>query len=139
MRKWIIALTAIGVLLVTLGATGADARRQIRWWNTPEYREALKLTDGEIQQLNQVYETSSLEMVELRGKVEAERMKLQFLMEKENLDEPAMAAQYNRLEEARATLGKERFAFYIQVRKTIGAQKFSQLMEIFKQRRSRGK
>jgi Spy/CpxP family protein refolding chaperone len=139
MRKWLIAFSALGLLLMTIGATGADGRRQIRWWNTPEYKEALKLTDGEIQQLNQVYETSSLEMIELRGRVEAERMKLQFLMEKEDLDEPSMEAQYNRLEEARAILGKKRFAFYIQVRKTIGPQKFIQLMEIFKKRRSHSK
>jgi hypothetical protein len=37
-------------MLVT-GITGADARRQRRWWINPQYTEALKLTDGEIQQL----------------------------------------------------------------------------------------
>ena len=139
MRKWIIALAAMGLFLMTTAATGADGRRQIRWWNTPEYMNTLKLTEDEIQHLNQAYETSSLEMIELRGQVEAERLKLQFLMEKENLDEPAMEAQYNRLEKARANLGKERFDFYIQVRKAIGAQKFSQLMEMFKERRSKRK
>jgi Spy/CpxP family protein refolding chaperone len=71
--------------------------------------------------------------------VEAERMKLQFMMEEEDLDEPALQAQYNRLEEARATLSQKRFVFYIQVRKIIGPQRFSQLMEIFKARRSKRK
>jgi Spy/CpxP family protein refolding chaperone len=136
MRKWIIAFAAIGLLLLTTGATGADGRHQSRWWNAPQYMKALKLTDVEIQQLNQAYEASSLDMIELKGQVEAARLKLQFMMEKEDLDESAMEAQYNRLEEARAALGKERFAFYVQVRKTIGPQRFSQLMEIFKERRS---
>jgi Spy/CpxP family protein refolding chaperone len=139
MRKWTTAFAVMGLLLLIAGITGAEGRRQIRWWNTPEYMEALKLTEGEIQQLNQAYETYSLDMVGLKGQVEAARLKLQFLMEKEELDEPAMETQYNRLEEARATLGKARFAFYIQVRKIIGSQRFSQLMEIFKERRSKGK
>ena len=122
---------------MTAGATGAHGRHQHRWWNTPKYMEALKLTDGDIQQLNQVYETSSLDMIELKGQVEAARLKLQYMMEKENLDEPAMEAQYNHLEEARAALGKARFAFFVQVRKIIGPQRFSQLMEIFKERREK--
>lgn len=139
MQKWIIAFVVMGLLLLTTGVTGADARRQNRWWNTPEYMETLKLTDGEIQQLNQVFETYSLNMIELKGQVEAARLKLQFIMEKEDLDESAMEAEYNRLEEARATLGKERFAFYVQVRKIIGPERFRQLMEIFKTRHSKKK
>ncbi len=125
-------------MLVT-SITGADARRQRRWWINPQYTDALKLTDGEIQQLNQAYETYSLNVIELKGHVETERMKLQFMMEEEDLDEPAMEAQYNRLEKARATLSQKRFVFYIQVRKIIGPQRFSQLMEIFKARRSKRK
>lgn len=139
MQRGIITFAVMGLLLLTTGVTGADARRQNRWWNTPEYTEALKLTAGEIQQLNQMYETYSLDMIELKGQVEAARLKLQFSMEKEDLDESAMEAQYNVLEEARAALGKERFAFYIQVRKIIGSQRFRQLMEIFKARRSKRK
>jgi Spy/CpxP family protein refolding chaperone len=136
MQKGIIAFVVMGALLLTTGVTEVDARRQNRWWNTPEYMKALKLTDGEIQQLNQAYETYSLDMIELKGQVEAARLKLQFTMEKEDLDESAMQAEYNHLEEARAALGKERFAFYVQVRKIIGPQRFSQLMEIFKERRN---
>ena len=137
MRKWIIAFAAVGLLCMTAGITGAHGGHQSRWWNTPQYMEALKLTDGDIQQLNQAYETSSLDMIKLKGQVEAARLKLQYMMEKEDLDEPAMEAQYNQLEESRAALGKARFAFFIQVRKIIGPQRFSQLMEIFKERRSK--
>jgi Spy/CpxP family protein refolding chaperone len=139
MRKWTIVSAILGLLMLVTGITGADARRQRRWWINPQYTEALKLTDGEIQQLNQAYETYSLDVIELKGHVEAERMKLQFMMEEEDLDEPALQAQYNRLEEARATLSQKRFVFYIQVRKIIGPQRFSQLMEIFKARRSKRK
>jgi Spy/CpxP family protein refolding chaperone len=139
MRKCIIALAAMGLFLLTAGASEADGRHDSRWWNTPTYMEALKLTDGEIRQLNQVYETSSLEMIELKGQVEAARLKLEFMLEKEDLDESAIETQYNRLEASRAALGKERFEFYVHVRKIIGPQRFSQLMEIFKARRSKRK
>ena len=82
MRKWIIAFAAVGLLCMTAGVTGAHGGHQSRWWNTPQYMEALKLTDGDIQQLNQAYETSSLDMIKLKGQVEAARLKLQYMMEK---------------------------------------------------------
>jgi Spy/CpxP family protein refolding chaperone len=134
MRKWIIAITAMGLLLLTAVAAGAEGRRDSRWWNTPKYMEALRLTDGEIQQLNKAYEASSLEIIKLKGLVETARLKLEFMLEEKDLDESAIDTQYNRLEEARAVLGKERFAFYVRVRKIIGAQRFSELMEIVKDR-----
>ena len=139
MLKWMIAFTVVGLLLPATGISGADGGHQSRWWNIPQYMEALKLTDAEIQQLNQVFESSSLEMIRLKGQVEAARLNLQFMLEKEDLDEPAMEAQYNLLEKARADLGRERFAFFIQVRKIVGAQRFGQLMEIYKERRNKRK
>ena len=134
MRKWTIAITTMGLLLLTAVAAGNAGRRDSRWWNTPKYMEALRLTDGEIQQLNKAYEASSLEMIKLKGQVETARVKLEFMLEEKDLDESAIDTQYNHLEEARAALGKERFAFYVRVRKIIGAQRFSQLMEIVKDR-----
>jgi Spy/CpxP family protein refolding chaperone len=136
MRKWkIIAIAAMGMLLLTTGVAGADGGHESSWWNRPEYKEALKLTNGEIEQLNHVYEALSLDMIKLKGQVETARLKLEFMLEKEDLDQPALEAGYKLLEEARADLSRERFDFYVQVRKIIGPQRFSQLMEILKERR----
>jgi Spy/CpxP family protein refolding chaperone len=136
MRKWkIIALVALGLLLLNTGVAGAGGRHESSWWNKPEYREALKLTNGEIKQLNHVYEALSLDMIKLKGQVETARLKLEFMLEREDLDQSAMEAEYKRLEEARAALSRERFDFYVQVRKIVGPQRFSQLMEILKERR----
>lgn len=136
MRNWMGVIITIGLLLLAPNAGGADSRHRGRWWDTPENVEALKLTQGEIQELNQGYEASSLRMIELKGRVEAERFKLNTLLEKEDLDSEAMQEQYAHLEDARAALSKERFEFFVQVRKIIGPQRFHQLMEIYKARRN---
>jgi len=135
MREWMRLKTVIviGLLLLTASTVGAHGGR---WWDTPEVAEALKLNEGEISQLNQAYDDYSLRMIEIKSRVEAERFKLQTLLEKENLDEAAMNAQYNRLEEARALLSKERFGFFVEARKIIGPQRFHQLMEIYKERKA---
>jgi Heavy-metal resistance len=132
MRKWMVSITVIGLLLLTASAVGAHWSR---WWETPEIAQALKLNDAEIQQLDQAYEALSLRLIELKSRVDAERFKWQAMLEKEELDEPALDAQYNRVEKARAALGKERYAFFVKVRKIIGPQRFHQLMEIYNARR----
>jgi Spy/CpxP family protein refolding chaperone len=140
MRKWIIIVSAaMGLLLLVSGVAGAGSRHDHRWWNIPQYMDALQLTNSEMQQLDQVYEASKLDMIKLKGQVEAARLKLEFMMEKEDLDQSAMEAQYDRLDAARSALGKNRFAFFVEVRKIIGPQRFSQLMEIFKERRKNRK
>jgi Spy/CpxP family protein refolding chaperone len=140
MRKWIIIVSAaMGLLLLVSGVAGAGSRHEHRWWNIPQYMDALQLTSSEMQQLDQVYEASKLDMIKLKGQVEAARLKLEFMMEKEDLDQSAMEAQYDRLDAARSALGKNRFAFFVEVRKIIGPQRFSQLMEIFKERRKNRK
>ena len=136
MRKWIRTITVIGLLLMTASAAGAHGGR---WWDTPEVAEALHLSEGETNQLNQAYDAYSLRMIEIKSRVETEQFKLQTVLEKEDLDEAAMNAQYERLEEARALLSKERFGFFVEARKIIGPQRFHQLMEIYKARKAHRK
>lgn len=135
MRKCMRAMVVICLLLVTAGVPWAHGRHGGRWWKTAEVVEALKLNDDEIQQLEQAYEASELRMIELKSRVEAERFKLTSVLEKEDLDEAAMNVQYDRLENARAALGKERFSFFVEVRRIIGPDRFHQLMEIYQARR----
>jgi Spy/CpxP family protein refolding chaperone len=135
MREWmrIKVIVVIGIILLTATAVGAHGGR---WWNTPEVAEALKLNEGEVNQLNQAYEAYSLRMIEIKSRVETEQFKLQTVLEKDDLDEAAINAQYNRLEEVRALLSKERFGFFVEARKIIGPKRFHQLMEIYKERKA---
>ena len=132
MRKWTVAILVLGLFLLTASTAGAHWSR---WWETPEIAKALKLSDAEIQQLSQAYEALSLRLIELKSRVDAERFKWQAMLEKEKLDEAAVDAQYDRIEKARAALGKERYGFFVEVRKIIGPQRFHQLMEIYQNRR----
>jgi len=139
MREWmhIKAVVVIGLILLSASAVGAHDR--VRWWDKPEVAEALKLNEGEIDQLNQAYDAYGLRMIEIKSRVEAEQFKLQTVLEKEDLDEAAINAQYNRLEKARALLSKERFGFFVEARKIIGPQRFHKLMEIYKERKANRK
>jgi Spy/CpxP family protein refolding chaperone len=49
------------------------------------------------------------------------------MMESETLDEPALMTQFNKLESARADLSKERFQYFVQVRKILGSERFQKI------------
>jgi hypothetical protein len=50
------------------------------------------------------------------------------------MDEPAIRQQYQRLEQARVKLGTERFRFLLIIRKTVGSERFEDLMRLKKMR-----
>lgn len=130
MFKHVSALTIVTILV--LGAMAAHATEGHRglWWRSPETASRLQLTDSEIEQLESAFESYRLKMIELKSQVESEQFKLQTLLERPQLDEAAAWAQHEDLEKARTVLANERFAFFVQVRKIIGHERFKALMEL---------
>lgn len=102
-----------------------------RWWRTPRVVEQLQLNGAEIQRLEDAFEASRLKMIKLKGQVETEQFKLQTLVEKPDMKEKSVKAQHRKLEKARTDLADERFAFFVEVRKIIGHQRFQKLMAMY--------
>jgi Spy/CpxP family protein refolding chaperone len=124
-RLWTTAL-----LLVLAGASaqaGGDYRG--RWWHVPAVAEQLQLTETDIRQLDEAFETSRGRMIELKGRVEIEQGKLRALMERSDLNEVAILEQHRIQEAARKQLADARLEFLLEVRKIIGPNRFNQLLE----------
>jgi Spy/CpxP family protein refolding chaperone len=120
------------VLITMLAAATVQANDgpHGRWWNSPQVVDQLQLSPGEIQQLASGYEASRLKMIHLKSQVEAEQFKLQTLVEKPDMDDDAIKAQHRALEQARSQLADERFAFFLEVRKILGPDRFQRMMDM---------
>lgn len=125
-------LRGVMLTLIVLLATSGYAQQgpQGRWWHAPRVAQQLKLTPGEIQQLESAWDESRERMIKLKSKVETEQFRLQTLLEKRQLDETAVRKQNRKLEEARSELANERTGFVVQVRKIIGHDRFQQLLDM---------
>ncbi|NIO05765.1 MAG: periplasmic heavy metal sensor [Proteobacteria bacterium] len=93
--------------------------------------EQLNLNDEEKGALDELFLDNRRKLIDLKGTMERERLELENVFEKESLDEPAVMAQFKRLEDARANLATERFRFVIEVRKMIGYDRFQSLKAFF--------
>lgn len=108
-----------------------------KWWHIPRVVKRLNLSDAEIEQLDEAFRKSRLNLITLKSDLEKEQFELQNLFDKKTLNEDAAMEQYENLEKARVKLGTERFRFFIKIRKIIGYERFQELMAFKKLLRQR--
>lgn len=130
MLKSMRAIFVVLAILLLADQIMAQEAPKGRWWRFPEVVSALGLTGSEIQQLEQAYEQSRRQMIGLKSKVEREQFELSNLIEQRKFDEAAIRTQNRNLEKARSDLADAKFAFVIDVRRIIGAQRFQKLLTL---------
>ena len=98
-----------------------------KWWHNPASVQDLNLTQEEIETLDSAFDSRARKFMELKHAVELEQFEMNRLMEGKLLDETALMAQFNKLESARANLSRERFQYYVQIRKILGPDRFQKI------------
>lgn len=104
-----------------------------KWWHNPEVNKHLSLSDEEKSKLDKLFLQSRRKLIDLKRDVERERLEFEYLMEMEPLDEPAVMKQFDKMERARNALSMEQFRFLLQVRKTVGFERFQKLKVMHKE------
>jgi Spy/CpxP family protein refolding chaperone len=108
-----------------------------KWWHIPRVVKELNLTDAEIEQLDEAFYKSRLNLIQLKSNVEREQFELENLIDKKTLNEDASLEQYKKVEKARFKLGNERFRFFVNIRKIVGYERFRELMALKKLRQQK--
>jgi len=108
-----------------------------KWWQMPQVAEKLDLKEDEKKSLDDLYVQHRRSLIDLKSALEKEKFELDVLLDKETLDEAAIMARFDKLKEARADLSKERFKFLLEVRKTLGNERYQKLKMSFKEFRKK--
>lgn len=118
----------IAVLIMVLPSMAmAQGGPAGRWWCMPNMAGQLNLSDQEKTKLDNLYQSNRTRLIDMRSAVEKEQVALEDLMNKDPLNEAKIVAQYKRLDKARATMSEERFKYFLEVRKILGADRFQKL------------
>jgi len=123
----------ITVLALTGPAMASGSSSKWRWWQNNEIVTQLKLTPEEIKELDDAYVESRRRMLEIMGRVEAERFKLEELLSRPKIDAAAIRGQNRKMESARSDLAEERLDFLLKSREVLGHERFQKLTEIQRQ------
>jgi Spy/CpxP family protein refolding chaperone len=83
--------------------------------------------------LGDAYIESRRRMLEIKGRVDAERFKLEELLSRPEIDATSIREQNRKMESARSELAAERFDFLLISREVLGHERFQKLTEIQRQ------
>ena len=105
-----------------------------KWWHNKSILAELELTDTERQVLDEKYTENRRKMIELKSEIEKHRFELELLLGAQDLDKQMIMERYDSLEQTRTKLSKQRFAMLMEVRETIGAERFQELKAMHRDR-----
>ena len=132
-KRTLVTMVVIVTVLALAGSATAQGSSKWRWWQNDEIITRLNLSPEEIKELDDAYIESRQRMLEIKGRVEAERFKLEELLSRPEIDAAAIRKQNRKMESARSELASERFDFLLKSREILGHERFQKLTEIQRQ------
>ena len=120
----------IGLLLLLVFLPSTTLAQEMvhgKWWRNKSIIQELELTANEEKILEDKYVHSRRKMIDLKSEIEKQRFELDLLLGAKDVDKQEIMERYNSLEQARAKLSKVRFEMLMDVRETIGVERFQDL------------
>lgn len=101
-----------------------------RWWKNAKSQKALGLNDGQMQKIETIFLDSRMKLVDIHASLEKEEIKLEPLLEGDNLDENAVLGAIDRIAAARANLEKTNAQMAFAIRRVLTPEQWKTLREL---------
>lgn len=98
-----------------------------RWWDDKHFAKQLKLTDDQQRRMDAIFEQSRPVLLNRLENLEREEQRMEALTRAKTLDEAALFAQIDRIEQARADLGKANTHYLVQLRNELDQDQITRL------------
>jgi len=126
-------MAVLFTVLAMAGPVMANGSSKWRWWHNDAIITQLKLSPEETKALDDAFVESRRRMLEVKGRVEAERFQLEEMMSRPEIDVAALREQNRKMESARTELAEVRFDFLLKSREILGYERFQKLTAIQRQ------
>ncbi len=107
------------------------------WWKNSEVVQELALSQEQVSQIEQAFFEHRLKLIDLKAAVEREETRLQPLMEAEQVREPEIAAQIEKVVQARGALEIAKVMMMISIRKVLTVDQWKKLEGIRHERETK--
>jgi len=109
-----------------------------KWWHDKSIVNELQLSAEEKKELDEKYIESRRKMIDLKSEIEKQRFELDLLLGTSDVDKQTIMSRFDSLEKARANLSKARFEMLMQIRDTLGAERYQDLKFMYQDRDKKG-
>jgi Spy/CpxP family protein refolding chaperone len=98
-----------------------------RWWDDKHYVKQLHLTEDQQRHMDAIFEQNRPMLLKRYETLEQEEQRMEGLTHAKTLDESAMFTQIDRIEQARADLGKATTHYQVQLRNELDQDQIAKL------------
>jgi Spy/CpxP family protein refolding chaperone len=98
-----------------------------RWWDDKHFAKQLKLTEDQQRHMDVIFEQNRPMLLKRYESLELEEQRMEGLTHAKTLDETALFAQIDRIEQARADLGKATMHYQVQIRNELDQDQIAKL------------
>lgn len=98
-----------------------------RWWDDKHFARQLKLSEDQQHRMDAIFEQSRSVLLNRLEALEKEEQRMEVLTHARTLDEAALFAQIDRIEQARADLAKANTHYLVQLRNELDSDQISHL------------
>ncbi|MBI3476014.1 MAG: periplasmic heavy metal sensor [Acidobacteria bacterium] len=105
-----------------------------KWWRDTEISKKLQLSDGQIQQLDQIFFDHRVKLIDHGAEMEKQDMKLQSLLDADQPDEGQIGSQVDLVLAARGKLEREYTFMNLDLRKVLSLDQWRQLKAVRSER-----
>jgi Spy/CpxP family protein refolding chaperone len=98
-----------------------------RWWDDKHFAKQLKLTEDQQRHMDVIFEQNRPMLLKRYENLELEEQRMEGLTHAKTLDETALFAQIDRIEQARADLGKATMHYQVQIRNELDQDQIAKL------------
>ena len=109
---------------------GGGGMHHGKFWRRDKVRHRLKLTDDEIERLEDVLARNRQPLEDMEADVKKKRAALDALLGDDRTAEATILAQVDQIEQARARLGKARVAMLLEMRRVLTPEQRRQLVQL---------
>ena len=97
------------------------------WWRNQNYVSMLSLTTDQQKKMDEVFQQSRIKLIDLNAALDKEEAILEPMMEADRLDEGKVAAQIDKVADARAALEKANARMLLGIRQVLTPEQWSML------------
>jgi Spy/CpxP family protein refolding chaperone len=115
--------------LVLVSATSAFAQNLPpgKWWRRPEIVQSLNISEEQQNKLENIFRTSSGDLIDLRGEVEKLNITLRADLDQSQLDRPAIRRDAQRLSDARTRLFERELMMLVDMRGVLNDSQWDRM------------
>ena len=101
-----------------------------KWWKRPEIQKELKLTDDQINKLEDMLLQHKKEMIDLKSNIAKKQLDLEALLDKENIDDKTIMQKEDELINLRGNLQRTYIKMILDMKKVLTPEQAKKLKEL---------